>query len=325
LTSLTRAVVLALSLVTAGSAFSQCRESELAVGLVLPDGHLLRNARPEQLLGESSAKKIPLLGMSVDNGPRRIVFVMDLSRTLSLDARRLEVRFLQHYMQTARSGDSFGLRTLGGKHNFEVGTQTEILTSFLAEVEKGLTEPHGDVGAYETVADAAKSFSPPALGNAIVLLTGEIEGSHRTRFGDAQAILWARQVRLFAVSLSPLYVGEFDTTFGGVGRDWYMVTGFVGNRETLEDLAWGSGGFSIIRPTDRPHQSFQLTDVAIKTTESDADIIRRSIDEFYRLRLNLNTSDSRVHSWKLDLVPDLRKKLPQASVLYPAEIPICKP
>src|SRR5215471_13436120 len=88
---------------------------DVPVNVVTMTGGVIRNLKPADLVA-ASAKNQPLKidSVSYDNGPRRILFVLDTVHDLPSDARKAQAKIVERILASARPSDSFALITSRG-------------------------------------------------------------------------------------------------------------------------------------------------------------------------------------------------------------------
>ncbi len=315
-----RLCLLALLITTNVLAEGQCGEKTIPVGLVLPNGRTIRNVVPEFMIGAAGKKKVRILNMDWDTGPRRIVVVLDLNKKLEAPARELESIMLRRLLQLTRPQDSLAITIANGNRELRFGFHTKELNQLLDDIDNGLKVERANSSFIDVVFEVVGWLDAPRPGDAIVVFSHEPDRGARERFKDVRQSLWSAGIRVYDISLTTIQSGTHSTM---IGPGTSMMADFIPNKETLHDLSWATGGFVYVFPTDVPYRVFKIDEKATKLAEDKTNLLYSAIVEYYRTVVETDSSQAKADFWTLDLKPDVRKKFPDARIMYSRGISSC--
>jgi hypothetical protein len=301
-----------------------CPLAEVEVNVILPDGRLIRGLKSDNLVAQVKHDKLKIDSISYDTGPRRILFVLDTGRDLPRDAKRAEAEVISYVISQAPVDNSFALITARGV-TLEVrfGEPREKLAAALKQVSEPAKGEPGEQGVLDAVMGAIEWFEKPVPGDAIVLMASEIENNKHAKYSTVAKTLAENHIRVFSVLLGPMLAG---TVYSDIGIDFrgHLSSSSipVPNRENLSALTWNSGGYMMVENTKVPWKEYKLTDAHLDELRHEGWQMYGAMAEFYRVFVVPPQSDHH-EEWSLELAESIRKRVPQAKVLYPRELPAC--
>src|ERR1051326_3919609 len=101
--------VLVISLSCMGVAQQACKAVELPVGVISVTGDVFRGLAAEDFAAHIQKKPVSLKSLTYDEGPRRVLIVVDTNRKLSADTRKAEGIMVEALLGSARAEDTFAL------------------------------------------------------------------------------------------------------------------------------------------------------------------------------------------------------------------------
>jgi hypothetical protein len=126
---------------------------EIPVNVVLPDAAIVRKLRPEQFIANIKNEPAPFASVIPDNGPRRIVFVVETA--IPEAVRRIEAAIVAEIVASARPQDSFALLTAHGlRREVRFGEAHEKLGSVIQELGEAAKGKKEFSGVLEAVQEA---------------------------------------------------------------------------------------------------------------------------------------------------------------------------
>jgi len=306
---------------------SSCTPVSVEANVILPDGRLIRGLQRDGLVAESKAGSVHIESVTRDIGPRRILFVLDGGRDLSRDAIKAQTEIVSYIVQGANTPDTFAFTVARGNHatvRFDEGR--ENLLAALPRLEDSANSPSDNEGSLDAVMEAVDWFGAAQPGDAVVLMSLDIEKNKHATYPQIARILSDRHIRLFGLALGPINVGTVYSEIGGDYRGRPIAhSDVVFNDQTLSGLSWNSGGYLLVENTKMPWKEYKLTDARLEELKNEASQLYGVISEFYRVAIVPPPHAKEHEYWKLDLSESLRKRVPQAKVLYPRDLPPCLP
>ncbi len=306
---------------------NSCAQAEVAVNAILPDGKLIRGLQRDNLVADTKAGKIQIDSVTRDTGPRRILFVLDVGRDLPHDARKAQAEIVSYVVSGADSTDSFALITARGPRiavHFDEGR--DKLAAALVQIEQSPKNVNGELGSLDAVMEVLEWFQAPQLGDTIVLMASDIESNKHAVYSKVARALADRRIRVFGFLIGPIDLG---TVYAEIGTDYRGRisgrTSVLPNDENLSTLSWDSGGYMIVENAKMAWKDYKLTDAHLDELETEASRLYGAATEFYRVVVVPPTRATEHEQWKLDLADTVRKRVPQAKILYPRQMPSCLP
>src|SRR5947209_2257239 len=99
----TSAIVIGTSVAQQGA----CKASEVPVSVISISGDVFRGLKAEDFVARMQKKPLTVKAATYDDGPRRVLLVVDTGKKLSSDTRKAEDLMVQTILANARPQDSF--------------------------------------------------------------------------------------------------------------------------------------------------------------------------------------------------------------------------
>lgn len=319
-----RAYQLAVILFVVPSAVSQqlpCRRA-IPVNVVLPNWGLVRHLSADGFVAQNKKEPIPILSLTTDRGPRRIVFVVENGKPMPAAARRIESEVISDILSNARAEDSLALLTARGpQKKIGFGATRDALKATAEELGN---PPHGksqEDGVLDALLEATTWFQQPQAGDSIILITMGLESPHKVRYAKVRTALADGRIRVFVFLLGQ-FVADFDSSGVAFATDGMLrfTEDVLPNLENVLALGICSGGAAAQRKTDDPMRSYKLTDDRLERLKHVGEQMYKAITEYYLVEL-----DSPSRGLVIDLADPIRRQLPKAMILYPRLLPRCSP
>src|SRR6185312_777669 len=110
-----------------------CKSLEVPVGIINGNGESFRGLSPGDFSAHSGRTGLTLRNMTYDDGPRRVVVIVDTSSKLSTDARKAEQTLVETIMDAKRPKDSVALTTARGpEHLVKFGDERQAYLQAVA-------------------------------------------------------------------------------------------------------------------------------------------------------------------------------------------------
>lgn len=294
---------------------------DIPLNVVMPDATLVRNVPQDGIIAHRGGDVLTIRSVNADSASRRIVLVVENGRGVNLGARKVEASILGAIVTNARPQDSFALITARGpRKELPFGAPRDLLLSTIEELSSPVKEKDQSKSALEGVLEAAGLFQSSQPGDSIIFLTMGLDALGETEYGRVGKTLSAAGIRLFGFQLGRLYLGIYTLGIAPTSSGGVMPAARIDpNRETMFDLADGTGGFFLGENTEGdPQRAYQLTDQRLQLLNKFAGQLYKAIVEYYRIQLVASPK-----GFAIDLSDSLRQKLPKAHMTYPRKIPPC--
>jgi hypothetical protein len=305
-----------------------CAGTEVPVNVIKANGDPVQGLGAQDFIAQARKDVVAVESITAQSGPRRILFVIDTTKKLSADARRLEVEFASGVVDAAQAEDTFGLLTARGiTQSVKIGSDKEAIKRALKVLDSSAAES-GDSreGPLDVVADGVSWFEQPQLGDAIVLLAGDLEDNRKANPKSVAKLLQDHRIRLFGVSLGPLQLTSSVAAGMAVDHDGfgYRQPGIPFNNNFGEanflPLSVNSGGYVAPENTRMSSKQFKLSDEKRQQVHKTGELMGQLIDNVYAFHMK---APSRSEPWTVALTPAKLQAMPGAHVLYPHEVPAC--
>jgi hypothetical protein len=114
----------------------------------------MRGLKPDNLVAQVKHGDLKISSVTYDTGPRRLVFIVDVGRDLSRDAKKAQAEVVSYIVSRAAADNSFGLITSRGhKSEVPLGMPREQLVAELAHLLERSESGNDEDGALDAVMD----------------------------------------------------------------------------------------------------------------------------------------------------------------------------
>ncbi|HEV3316787.1 MAG TPA: hypothetical protein VG488_07470 [Candidatus Angelobacter sp.] len=325
-------VLILMLLINAALAQPGSCKVDLPVGIIGTDGSLLEGLTAQDLTVYLHKKPLTIESVGSDAGPRRVLFILDTSRRLPVEARKAETALASYILSKARPADSFALLTArGAMRQVRFEESRDVLVKAIQELAADPKEQGKGRNILDTMMEGIQWFGQPRIGDAILMMADHLEetnepnqyasrqlshtgpmqglatdhgpsfeGSSQAKFSTVFQTLADHRIRVFALQLGALKTNE---ALSGV---------YHANDENLVGISVGSGGYMVLDPMD-PFGAYVMTEARERDLQQKVFQLYGAIAKFYVLRVSAPTPLPR-ESWKLELAKDLRRN---TRALYP--------
>jgi len=307
-----------------------CKATELPVGVVNPNGETYIGLNASSFSGHAGKFAVPVPSMSYDDGPRRIVLVVDQTRKLNADSRKAEQDMLAVLLGAARQQDSFALITARGtSHVVKFGEERSALTAAIND--EGIGRHDKELGVMDAILQGIDMFGESQPGDAIIVMAYDLEGNHAANAKKVAKALEDHHVRLFGLALG--LVGMKNMSVSGQSTTaWGLstATSAVGDvvYETGDPdfypLTRNSGGVVVSVMNYDPRRTFSMKDPALQArVKQQAHTIFNMLSTYYRIKID----PPRLwhgEDWSLEVSDALKQSVPHMFLLYPHHIGTCQ-
>jgi hypothetical protein len=307
-----------------------CKPVDIPVSVMSVKGDTFRGLAPEDFVAQLQHKPVALKSLTYDDGPRRVLFVVDTSKKLSADTRKSEVMMIEAMLAAARPEDTFALLPARGPGR-EVDFTSDKRAITQAIEDRG--KPEGkEPGVLDAVMAGIDRFGKPQTGDAIVVIAAELEGNHKANAKSVAKALEEHHIRMFGLALGPVSTRNVaaggtvtSTTTQGLAYTTPLTGGITYNTgdEHFFPLTVDSGGLVLGVMNVDSRRSYNLADARLaQEVQQKARAVLNMITALYRLQLD-GPPLSRAEDWTLDISDALKKQLQQVFLLYPRALGPC--
>jgi hypothetical protein len=307
----------------------QACKAEMSVGVINSNGESFRGLAPEDFLAHGP-KGVGVRSVTYDDGPRRLLMVVDTSKKLSAGAHKAEIEIVKSIIAASRPEDSLGLiiaRGPGGLVKFG-----ENRSGLLDALDSNSSTGSGR-GVLDAVMEGIEWFSDSHPGDAIVLIASSTEGNHKTNARSVARALASHHIRLFGLALGPVMTRNVSregvvtsTTSQGMAYATAGIGDFVYDTgdQDFYPLTMNSGGVVVSVMNEQSQQGGDRTaDPRFQQfLKSRAQVISNAVQAFYRVQID-GPRISHPEGWSLEIKESIRKSSPAMFVLYDHELGPC--
>jgi hypothetical protein len=314
--------------------FSQqtaCKSVEIPVGVISVSGNVFRGLAPEDFIGHLQKKQVAVKALTYDDGPRRVLLVVDTSKKLSADTRKAETEMIQVLLAEAQPADTYGIMAARGPGQ-DVKFTADHLAITQALGQTGDGKRGKEPGVLDTVMVGIEWFGPPQPGDAIVVIAADLEGNHKTNAKLVAKALETNHIRMFGLALGPVQTkssvagGTMTSTISqglayttpGVG-DFVYDTG----DEHFFPLTTNSGGLVFGAINGDARHSYKIDDPRVlQSVRQKARSVAKMISAYYRMQIE-SPQISHPEDLSLEINGAIQKQTQPMFILYPHELGPC--
>jgi hypothetical protein len=318
-------------LVAASAQQDACKALEIPVGVVNLNGEEFRGLAPQDFMARLQKGPVSVKSLTYDDGPRRVLLVVDTSKKLSANQIKAETELVKTLIAAVRPEDSVGLITArgpGGTVKFG-----DPRANVLDAISGSGNTKGKDRGVLDAVLEGLEWFSPSRPGDAIVVIAHDLEGNHKANAKSVAKALTDHHVRLFGLAVGPIQTRNTTTSFystAASSQGLALATPATGDiiyntgDEDFYPLTLNSGGLvGMVVDPDSKTYSDKMDDPRVQLrVKLWAQAIANAVDTFYRMVVE---PPHAVHGewWDLQLTEGIQKNSPKMFVLFPHSLGPC--
>jgi hypothetical protein len=302
-----------------------CKSVEVPVGVVNANGESFRGLSPSDFSGRAGRAVLPLKSMTYDDGPRRVVLVVDVAKKVSGETRKAERALIETILAAARPQDSLALVTARGPE--KVVKFGEDRSQFLQALPDEGDARHGkEAGVLDAVMQAIELFGDAKPGDSIIVIAADLEGNHNANAKRVAKALQEHRIRMFGLALGPVSARNIAVSGQGTTA-WGLATATPATGTMIYDtgdqdfypLTKDSGGIVIGVMNGDYRHSYTMKDPKFEArVKQEARTVYNMVAGYYRVELEPHRGD-----WNLEASDNLRKAVPVMFLLYPHELSAC--
>jgi hypothetical protein len=305
-----------------------CSAVEVPVGVISAGGEAFRGLSAQDFLASKGAS---VKSLAFDNGPRRVLVVVDTAAKLPANAHQAASELVNSLVAASRPEDSLALITARGPGG-EVKFGEDRAGLGRALVAEG-GSAHSKEGVLDALMEGIGWFSTPQPGDAVVLIAGSLEGNHKTTPRAVAKALAEHHLRMFGLALGPIVAsstvasGTTSSTMSQGLAETRPLTGevLVQDGDTnYYPLVTNSGGLLLgVVNFNADKHAWDLNDPKVRDqVRYQAHQIFTMISAFYRLQVE-SPKLSHQQDWSLNVSESVRKGQPAMFLLYPHALGPC--
>jgi hypothetical protein len=309
-----------------------CKAFEIPVGVINFGGESFRGLVPQDFLAHAQKGPVAIKSVAYDDGPRRILLVVDTSKKLSPNLRKAELELVKTLAASARPEDTLGLLTARGPGaTVKFGDPRVNLLDAISQENN--SKEGKDRGVLDAVLEGAEWFSPSRPGDAIVVIARDTEGNHKANAKSVAKALADHHVRMFGLALGPIQTRnsttstfQTSTTSQGLAIAKPSTGDLLYNTgdEDFYPLTMNSGGLAmLVVDPDSKQFSDKMDDPQVQQrVRLRAQAVANAVDSFYRMVVEPQQS---VHGewWDLELTQGIQRNSPKMWLLFPHSLGPC--
>ena len=325
---------LSVGLGLAGMSFGQqaaCKTVEVPVGVINANGEVFRGLAPEDFIGRLQKRSVTVKAVTYDDGPRRMLLVVDVNKKLSSDSRKAEDEMIKTLLANARPGDTFAIMPARGPgQDVKFTADPAGISQALGQAGEG--KRGKEPGVLDTVMAGIEWFGTPQPGDAVVVIAANLEGNRKSNPKLVAKALEDSHIRMFGLALGPVQTRSSvasgtmtSTTSQGLAITTPGVGDFVYNTgdEHFFPLTSNSGGLVLGVMNGNSHRSYKIEDPRLlQEVRQKARSVSKMISAYYRMQIE-PPQMAHPEDWSLTINEEIQKHARQMFVLYPRELGPC--
>jgi hypothetical protein len=309
-----------------------CMGAEIPISVNSASGDIFRGLAAEDFVGRLQRKPVTVKLVTFDDGPRRVLIVVDANKKLPADSRKAQGEMLRTILDNARPQDTFALISTHGH-----GPQVKF-TADRSAIKLALGWDNGsgngkekELGVLDGVMAGMAWFGTPQSGDSIVVMAADMEGNHKTNAKLVASALEEKHIRMFGLALGPVttknsVAGETVTNASmgmaysrpGVGDVTYTT-----GDDNFFPLTVNSGGLVLGVVNGDGYHSYNLEDPQVlQAVRQKALFVSKMISAYYRMQVE-PPQLAHPQDWSLTINPEVQKHAPPMFVLYPHQLGPC--
>jgi hypothetical protein len=310
---------------------SACKGTDVPVGVISQNGDVFRGLAAEDFIGRMQKKPVAVKAVAYDDGPRRVLIVVDVNKKLSADSRKAEDEMIKTLLANGRPGDTFGIMPARGTGQDVKFTEDHAaITQALGQLGEG--KRGKEPGVLDTVLVGIEWFGPPQPGDAIVVIAADMEGNRKANARMVAKALQDSHIRMFGLALGPVQTknsvaGGFTTSASsqGLAQSEPLVGGVLYNTgdENFYPLTTNSGGLVLSVMNAYSHRTYSMTDSRlVQAVRQKAHSVSNMISAYYRVQIE-SPRNAHAEDWNLTINEEIQKHSQPMFLLYPHELGPC--
>ncbi|HYL92406.1 MAG TPA: hypothetical protein VEW69_04545 [Alphaproteobacteria bacterium] len=322
-------IIFILSFAILGFSQQTACTKDIPVGAISGSGDSFRGLTAADFSGHIAKTPVAVKTVTFDDGPRRILIVMENGNKVSGNSKKAEAQMLSTMLESGRPEDSFGLiLTHGTERAAKFGEQRAKLNELLSR--EADAKGGKEIGVLDAIAEGIDWFGAPQPGDAIIVVAVSLDGRQKTNHKAVAKALEEHHIRMFGFAMGPVATGSSvasgtitSTTSQGFAEARPATGSLIYDTgdETFFPLTANSGGLvlgisaSTLLPNMDDPKNKQLI-------VQRARVLVGAATNFYRVQID-PPQLSRPEDWVLEVREGIKKIAPQMYLLYPRRLGPC--
>jgi hypothetical protein len=308
-----------------------CKDVEVPIGVISASGDIFRGLAAEDFVGRLQKKPVNVKLVTYDDGPRRVLIVVDVNKKLSPDSRKAQGEMVRAILDNAHPQDTFALVSAHGH-----GPQVKF-TADRSAIKLALGWDNGpdngkEPGVLDSVMVGIEWFGTPQSGDSIVVIAADMEGNHKTNARLVGRALEEKHIRMFGLALGPVTT---QSSVAGETMTSTMSQGLAYSRPLVGDATYNtgddhffpltvnSGGLVLGVMNGDSHRTYNLEDPKVlQVVKQKALSVSKMISAYYRMQVE-PPQLARPQDWSLTINEEVQKHSQPMFVLYPHQLGPC--
>ena len=307
-----------------------CKGVEVPIGVIGASGDIFRGLAAEDFVGHLQKKPVTVKLVTFDDGPRRVLIVVDVNKKLPADSRRAQGEMLRTILDNARPQDTFALISTHG-HGPQVkftADRSAIKVGWESGSDNGKEK---ELGVLDGVMAGMEWFGTPQSGDSIVVIAADMEGNHKANAKLVASALEEKHIRMFGLALGPVttknsVAGETVTNASmglAYSRPAVGDVVYTTGDDNFFPLTVNSGGLVLGVMNGDSYHSYHLEDPKVlQAVRQKALSVSKMISAYYRMQVE-PPQLAHPEDWNLIINPEVQKHAPPMFVLYPHQLGPC--
>lgn len=309
-----------------------CKGVEVPIGVISGSGDIFRGLAAEDFVGHLQKKPVTVKLVTFDDGPRRVLFVVDVNKKLPADSRKAQGEMLRTILDNARPQDTFALISTHGHGPQVKFTADRSAIKLAVGLDNGPDNgKEKELGVLDGVMAGIEWFGTPQSGDSIVVIAADMEGNHKTNARLVASALEEKHIRMFGLALGPV------TTKNSVAGETVTNAskGFAYTKPLAGDVAYttgddnffpltaNSGGMVLVVMNGDNYHTYNLENPQVlQAVRQKALSVSKMISAYYRMHVE-PPQLAHPQDWNLTINPEVQKHAPPMYVLYPRQLGPC--
>jgi hypothetical protein len=309
-----------------------CKGAEIPISVTSASGDIFRGLAAEDFVGRMQRKPVTVKLVTFDDGPRRVLIVVDANKKLSADSRKAQGEMLRTILDNARPQDTFALiSTHGHGPQVKFTADRSAIRAALGWDDGSDNGKEKELGVLDGVMAGMEWFGTPQLGDSIVVMAADLEGNHKTNARLVASALEEKRIRMFGLALGPVTTknslkGETITNASmgmAYSRPEVGDATYTTGDDNFFPLTINSGGVVLGVINGDSYHSYNLENPQVlQSVRQKALSVSKMISAYYRMQVE-PPQLAHPQDWNLTINPEVQKHSPPMFVLYPHQLGPC--
>lgn len=295
-----------------------CIERTIAVSLSRSDGTPVTSIDSLSLQGAFGSLAVTIKSIRPAERLPRVVLLVDTSRSMEFSEPAAAV-LAERFVSRLPAETEIGLAFFASNYTpmASLGNDRAKLTFALEALKNRQYYAEGLTALWSAVAEAAKMFGTPSLGDTIYVISDGGDNRSSSRMRGVQEALTGSGIRLFAAVLA--------APIGIRSRSPEELNGPA----TIKEAVHTTGGAALLFDPEAPGGYYSALDMVGKNGKPTqfAEDLNRQVGQllhYYRLEISLVEPVHKPQSWRLHIIGDGQSPTERLQLIYPTLLMPCQ-